>query len=285
MKTQFLCLLILIGLSLGCKKLPVASERQFSMETDFNWENDSLSITLINPVKCPLRVRIYHTDPEVDTLLEEVSSIVLEDLEEKTLSVLIDNWSDDIQEGLRLSASLGALEFFSPDSNAQYGLPFPPKKVYTVVQGYNGSFSHQSDFSRYAIDFDLHPGDTVCAARGGVVVGVIEGYDIGGNNRKYRPYANYLSIYHEDGVITQYVHLLKDGGLVQLGDTVTRGQPIGICGMTGFSSSPHLHFNVLKPTESSSVSMPIIFTTGAGADLKKGMVVSYYTNIDLNFSE
>lgn len=275
MKLRFFCLVLMAGLMSTCKKLPVASERQFTMETEITWNEDSLTITLVNPVKCPLRIRFYHADPEVDTLLDEVSSILLEDLEEKTMSVPVQNWSDELHEGLRLSASLGATEFFSPDSSIRYALPFPEGKTYEVVQGYNGSFSHNGDFSRYAIDFDLQPGDTVCAARDGVVVGVIKGYDVGGNNRKYRPYANYLTIYHEDGVLTQYVHLLKDGVFVQLGDSVRMGQPIGLSGLTGFTSSPHLHFNVLKPTESSTISMPVIFTTGPGSELKRGIEVRH----------
>jgi murein DD-endopeptidase MepM/ murein hydrolase activator NlpD len=41
-----------------------------------------------------------------------------------------------------------------------------------------------------------------------------------------------------------YYHLEKEGVLVQEGDTVKTGQPIGRSGHTGYSAFPHLHFEV-----------------------------------------
>ena len=143
------------------------------------------------------------------------------------------------------------------------------------MQPYNGSFSHRSDFSRYAIDFDLAVGDTVCAARDGLVVGVTKRFDKGGNSRRYRDYANFITLYHADGILTQYVHLKKDGAFVAKGDSVTAGQAIGISGMTGFTSAPHLHFNVLKPVPRNAVSIPVRFEQVAGKDLRKNMTVSH----------
>ena len=36
--------------------------------------------------------------------------------------------------------------------------------------------------------------------------------------------------------------------MVELGDYVEKGQPIGISGMTGYTTIEHLHFNVKIPT-------------------------------------
>lgn len=156
-------------------------------------------------------------------------------------------------------------------------LPFLKGKSYKVIQGFNGSFSHKaSDFGRYAIDFDLQEGDTVTAAANGVVVGLVSGHTKGGKSKKWLDYANFITLYHSKGnYYTQYVHLQHYGQLVQLGDSVTAGQPIGLSGNTGFTSVPHLHFNVLKPVETSDglTSVKFNFTDYKGESLKPGDVV------------
>jgi murein DD-endopeptidase MepM/ murein hydrolase activator NlpD len=127
-------------------------------------------------------------------------------------------------------------------------LPFCKGKSYKIVQGYNGQYSHHTDYSRYAIDFGLQTNDTICAADDGFVVGVIKGYTIGGNDKRLEEFANYITLYHpHSGLYTQYAHLKYNGSLVKVGDIVKQGQAIGLAGMTGFTSIAHLHFNVLIP--------------------------------------
>lgn len=143
------------------------------------------------------------------------------------------------------------------------------------MQGYHGKFSHTSEYSRYAIDFDMSTGDTVTAALDGIVIGVIKDYNTGGSSRRYRPFANYITLFHKDGTMTQYTHLSHQGSLVCVGDTVKKYQPIGLSGNTGFSSGPHLHFNVLSPTKNGVESFPIKFERADGYELKKGEIVSH----------
>ena len=128
------------------------------------------------------------------------------------------------------------------------GLPFCKGKSYKIVQGFNGQYSHHTDYSRYAIDFGLQTNDTICAADDGFVVGVIKDYTIGGNDKRLQEFANYITLYHpHSGLYTQYAHLKYNGSLVKVGDIVKQGQAIGLSGMTGFTSKAHLHFNVLIP--------------------------------------
>ncbi|MEO1049723.1 MAG: M23 family metallopeptidase [Bacteroidota bacterium] len=156
-------------------------------------------------------------------------------------------------------------------------LPFLPGRSFKILQGHNGSFSHQSEYSKYAVDFDLQVGDTICAAADGVVVGLIDKYERGGNDRRLRDYANFITIFHPTAnYFSQYVHLRLDGALINVGDTVVQNQPIGISGNTGFSGGPHLHFNILviKSTGDNLKSFPVDFIDGyKGGALKKGDIV------------
>lgn len=245
------------------------------MEVDLTEANDTVVLQFVNPVACPLRVSISHPIESVNQSIGDQKAIVLDSYDSAEVIMFIQDWEEEWRSDFSISMTMGRLNGFVADSSAIYELPFPQGYRTKIIQGYNGSFSHQTDFSRYAVDFGLQPGDTVCAARDGVVVGVIEGYDVGGKNRKYRPFANYLSLYHEDGVVTQYVHLQHEGILVSLGDSVQAGQPVGLAGMTGFTSVPHLHFNVLKPVEGTMISMPVNFSTGKGSELEQNQLVAH----------
>lgn len=144
-----------------------------------------------------------------------------------------------------------------PDKDFLYTLPFQVGKRYQIIQGFNGKKSHNYDRSRYALDFNMQIGDTICAARSGIVIGVKEDSNIGGNSRKYQQYSNKIVIYHEDGTVGHYAHLKQYGVFVELGDRVEKGQPIGLSGNTGYSGGPHLHFVVRIPTEEGEKAIPI----------------------------
>lgn len=60
-------------------------------------------------------------------------------------------------------------------------------------------------------------------------------------------YGNYVSINHGNGVATLYAHMTTRS--VKVGDKVKKGQKIGTVGSTGYSTGPHLHYEVLVDGE------------------------------------
>lgn len=63
-----------------------------------------------------------------------------------------------------------------------------------------------------------------------------------GWGRTHGGYGLYFDINHGNGIVTRYGHASKL--FVGVGDTVTRGQAIGMVGTTGRSTGTHLHFEV-----------------------------------------
>ena len=55
-------------------------------------------------------------------------------------------------------------------------------------------------------------------------------------------YGQMIEIDHGDGLVTRYGHLSKI--LVQKGQSVEQGDPIGAVGSTGRSTGPHLHYEI-----------------------------------------
>lgn len=58
-------------------------------------------------------------------------------------------------------------------------------------------------------------------------------------------YGNYVRIRHANGYQTAYAHMDRFGPGIRQGIKVRQGQVIGFVGNTGFSSGPHLHYEVL----------------------------------------
>ncbi len=182
----------------------------------------------------------------------------------------------DFDDLIRVVYYIGDPGNAQPDKKYRYHYPFARGKASKIIQGYKGSFSHDSARSKYAIDFEMAVGDTVYAAREGVVAWLVEHNTEGGPSRKYQDKANEIVIAHEDGTLAFYSHLDSQGALVEIGDQVSKGEAIGICGLTGFTTTPHLHFVVrIVAASGEVVAIPIRFEQGKGKKLKQGTYSSH----------
>lgn len=84
------------------------------------------------------------------------------------------------------------------------------------------------------VDIAGKHGSDVLAVAGGVVTYSDERYG----------YGNLVEIAHDNGYVTRYGH--NSELLVEIGDTVKKGQVISLMGTTGRSTGPHIHFEVYK---------------------------------------
>jgi hypothetical protein len=139
---------------------------------------------------------------------------------------------------------LGRLEA-EHDEDYVYALPYAPGESFRVGQGPHTDRSHQN---LYAIDWNMPEGTPIHAARGGIVIEVEEDFREGGLTERLKDRANLVAVVHDDGTVGRYLHLAPGGALVEVGDRVERGQKIALSGNTGYSSGPHLHFDVATST-------------------------------------
>ena len=122
--------------------------------------------------------------------------------------------------------------------------PDPPSQPDTGSMLWPASGPKTSDYGwrthpifgtrRFHAGIDIGAGDRspISAARSGVVVSA---GPQGG-------YGNAVVIDHGDGVATLYAH--QSSVAVYAGQSVSRGEVIGYVGSTGYSTGPHLHFEV-----------------------------------------
>ena len=116
-------------------------------------------------------------------------------------------------------------------------LPYPVGQSYTIGLSHCSGFPHiEGEPDQFAIDFIMDIGTLVTAIRKGTIMFVEEsGNDFESTN-------NVVVLRDEDGLFHQYQHLTKDGALVEQGQFVEKGDPIGFSGASGLASFPHLHF-------------------------------------------
>lgn len=125
-----------------------------------------------------------------------------------------------------------------------YGYPCDEKAK--IIQGYHGSYSHKE---AKALDFQLPVGSKIFAARDGIVMQLKEDSNVNCKSPACIKAANYIIILHADGSIANYAHLKQNGVLPKVGDKVIKGEHIAYSGNTGWSGTPHLHFEVYTEKE------------------------------------
>ena len=157
-------------------------------------------------------------------------------------------------DGIDQISHTGICDGYSDWENSDFNLPWPSGQTYKVAQGNCSPLTHVGAH-KYAYDIIMDTGSSITAARAGTVIEIEESFEDGNGC----PNANFVKIEHTDGSVAAYFHLTNDGALVDKGDTINQGDPIGLSGNTGCSTDPHLHFVVFKD-DSESSSIPVTFS-------------------------
>jgi len=102
--------------------------------------------------------------------------------------------------------------------------------LYGTPRRYNKNLD---EWSHKAIDISNAPGTKVVASNNGIVA-MAKNLDVHGNS---------IVIAHGQGIHTVYLHLSKMN--TEEGDTVKKGQVIGLLGKTGLCTGPNLHWQIM----------------------------------------
>ena len=156
--------------------------------------------------------------------------------EEKELSAKIDEYNKALQQ---LEAAARRASRVSYTSNTKYVggkmlWPCPSSTRITSTFGGRASPGGIGSTNHKGIDIGASSGSAIVAALDGKVV--YTGYNVARGN--------YVMIDHGGGIITLYQHGLNGSIKVSSGQSVKQGQTIMGVGSTGYSTGPHLHFEV-----------------------------------------
>ena len=109
---------------------------------------------------------------------------------------------------------------------------WPLPGYHAISSDYGARVLDEGPEMHYGVDIVAPHGTPVRAARSGRVLESRADFE--------RGWGWTVVLEHPDGWITRYAHL--SANLVQKGELVVRGQPVGRVGNTGRSTGPHLHF-------------------------------------------
>ncbi len=179
-------------------------------------------------------------------------------------------------------------------NHTYFNFSLPVEGIWRISQGYNGAITHR-EYWQHALDFDKtdskgktwsgtgkHPEDFYCyhqpvLAPCDGVIAVVEDFIADneiGNVDLEKNWGNTIIIKHADYLYSKLCHLKPGSIIVSVGDYVQRGQIIALCGNSGRSPEPHLHFQIQ--------SYPVI--GAATIPYPMGYFLSYQQN-DCNVNE
>lgn len=188
------------------------------------------------------------------------------DFERGKLELLIALDGEGKIAGLRIAPPQAAKPRNTSRNKTKMSLPFKGEWFVfwggdTVAQNYHQDAPNQRfafDIVKVDADGKTHKGDgtknedyyafgqEITAPADGVVTYVVDGVhdNIPGEMNKMFVPGNVVIIKHSNNEYSLFAHFKQNSIRVKIGDKVTKGQTLGLCGNSGNSSEAHLHFQV-----------------------------------------
>ncbi len=135
-------------------------------------------------------------------------------------------------EAARQEAASGSISTPSSPSSSGFIYPLGASGFVTDAYGYR-YHPIDGDYKFHpAVDFAVPQGTPIYATKSGTVTAA--------TYNEYNGY--YVAINHNDGYTSLYAHMTNF--VVSVGQTVSQGEVIGYVGSTGYSTGPHMHFEI-----------------------------------------
>ncbi|MEP7038364.1 MAG: peptidoglycan DD-metalloendopeptidase family protein [Acidobacteriota bacterium] len=131
----------------------------------------------------------------------------------------------------------------TPEQNQHQAAP-NQRFAFDILKTDEKGSTHKGDGSKNEDYYAF--GQEIIAPADGFVTYVVDGVHDnkpGEMNRMYVP-GNLVIIKHADGEYSLFAHFKQNSIRVKVGDKVNKAQTIGLCGNSGNSSEPHLHFQM-----------------------------------------
>jgi len=164
------------------------------------------------------------------------------------------------------TGTMGCKNGYGDQETSRYILPYETGSSFVVGQGNCTDGSHSNSQS-YAYDFDMPVGTKLIASRDGEAIRVIDLYE---ENNNTSGQENYIIIKHDDGTISGYYHITKNGSQVEVGDKIEQGELIALSGNTGDSTEPHLHFEIAECEDCETLAITFANTSAHSNGLFEG---------------
>lgn len=239
MKKSLLCLFVLMAqLSLG-QSAPV--------EVNYSTiNNNEYSFQYKNPNHCDYVLKVELLDLQGATcscslpFIESVSTGL------GTLFTLKPSQpNQSISFRLRYTSQKGRL-LAKPPKPFLYLFPFSKAQTHRAFQSQNimETISGKKIPDFYGMSFQMQKGDTVFAARRGVVSEIKNQFDKHRDGVWFSSETNFVEVFHQDGTFGRYNRLKKGLIWVKEGQLIEAGEPIGIVADDTFEGNTVAQFTV-----------------------------------------
>ncbi|MGB3309975.1 MAG: peptidoglycan DD-metalloendopeptidase family protein [Nodosilinea sp.] len=211
--------------------------REGAQTTDTQWtvtdaaKDQPQAVAALGPVGDPT-VEASDQPAQADSVQSESGSIPSQLLAAAPLGAEAYRVAPSLPVGQTVTPNMPMMpgaDQFLPEAPSN-GFVWPTQGTFTSGYGWRWGRMHRG------IDIAGPVGTPIVAAAPGVVVR--SGWNSGG-------YGNLVDIRHADGSVTRYAH--NSRLLVREGQQVGQGQQISEMGSTGYSTGPHLHFEIHPP--------------------------------------